>query len=221
MTRSIFYKEWIKTRLVWALLLAVNLGYAIYAILRLRYVYVHHDPLLIWNSWIFKGYTFYAYYEKLPLLTGILLAVAQFLPELLNRRMRLSLHLPMGEDRVVAAHLGVGLLLMALLFIPALLPMYAVAVAYFPPEFIGGMLTTSTPWILAGIAAYMFTAALLLEGRWFARIVLAIIAAASLRLFFQEILYSAYERILPVLIAWTALTFFIPLLSSQRFRKGI
>jgi len=53
----------------------------------------------------FKGYLFFSSFKFFPLGAGVVLGALQFLPETLNKRVRLVLHLPLGEERVISHHL--------------------------------------------------------------------------------------------------------------------
>ncbi len=218
--KAIFYKEWIKTRSYIALITVAHFAMALYAVLKLRYISGQYDAVSVWSAWIYKGYSFYSLYQYLPLFGGLLLGCAQFMPELRDRRLRLVLHLPIGERRAVTMHLAFGLATLLSVAFPALLLMYSAARVWFPPEFAVGMLLTLAPWILSGFGAYFFSAAVLLEGRWTRRILLVLVAAGVLRLFFQELSIGSYERVLAYFILWTAAAFCLPIMSSERFRKG-
>jgi len=221
MFKATFYKEWIKLRLYWALLLAANLGFAAYLSLRLRAVHEFNSAVAIWGAWIFKGYLFFDPYHYAPLVTGILIGALQFLPEIFSKRIRLVLHLPLGEERVVAQHLLAGLLLLTLILAPVTALFACTGAVYFPAEFQRNLWLTLSPWLLAGYAAYLLTATLLLETTWRYRISHLLLGAAALRLFFLGEFYDTYLRVLPAFAFWTLILFSLPLFSSYRFRKGL
>jgi hypothetical protein len=216
-----FYKEWIKLRFYWALLLASNLGFAAYLSLRLRAVHEFNTAVTIWSAWIFKGYLFFNSYHYAPLVTGMLIGALQFLPEIFSKRVRLVLHLPVGEERVIADHLLVGLLLLTLILAPVAALFAWTGWIYFPVEFQHNLWFTLTPWLLAGYVAYLLIATLLLETSWVYRVVYLLLGGGALRLFYLGDFYDVYQRVLPEFIIWTFLLFSLPLLSSYRFRKGL
>lgn len=216
----IFYKEWLKTRLHLGLVLVVNLALAVYAALRVRYIYGQYDAPAVWNAWLFKGYAFFGLWQYLPLLSGIAYACVQFLPEVRDRRLRLVLHLPLGERRAVAYHLLFGCAALVAALLPALAFLFVAGDWWFPGEFLAGMALTLLPWLLAGCSGYLLAAAVLLEVRWSRRILLALLAAGVLRWFHLELSVGSYARIWPVLVLWTLGAFCLPVLSSERFRRG-
>ncbi|MGC3960053.1 MAG: hypothetical protein QM813_19620 [Verrucomicrobiota bacterium] len=219
--QATFYKEWIKLRFYWLLLLVGNTGFAIFLSLRLRNVHQFHDAVSIWSAWIFKGYLFFAPYQYVPLAAGVVLGALQFLPETLSKRVRLVLHLPLGEERVIAHHLLVGLLLLTFIFAPAVALFGLTGWLYFPPEFQRNLVLTLLPWGLAGYVGYLLTATVLLENAWRFRIAYLLLAAASLRFFYRGEFYDVYQRVWPALALWTGLLFLLPLYASYRFRKGL
>jgi hypothetical protein len=219
--QAALYKEWIKLRLCWTLLFAGSLGFAACLSLRLRSVHQFHDAVSIWAAWIFKGYLFFGSFQYFPLGAGVVLGALQFLPETLNKRVRLVLHLPLGEERVISHHLLVGLLLLALIFAPAMACFAVTGWLYFPAEFQQNLALTLAPWLLAGFAGYLLAATLLLETSWRHRVFYLLLGGGALRLFYLGDFYDTYQYVLPAFAAWVALLFFLPLLSSHRFRKGI
>ena len=219
--RATFYKEWIKLRLSWALLLAGSSGFAAFLSLRLRSVHQFHDAVSIWDAWIFKSYLFFEPYEYFPLGAGVVLGALQYLPETLNKRVRLVLHLPLNEEHVISHHLLAGLLLLTLIYLPALVFFTATAWVYFPVEFQQNLALTLAPWLLGGYAGYFLTATLLLETTWRHRVFYLLLGGGALRLFYLGDFYDVYRRVLPVLAVWAAALFVLPLFSSLRFRKGI
>ena len=215
------YKEWIKLRLYWVLLLVGSAGFAAFLCLRLRNVHQFHDAVSIWSAWIFKGYLFFASFQYVPLGAGVVLGALQFLPETLSKRVRLVLHLPLGEERVISHHLLAGILLLTLIFAPAVALFGITSWLYFPVEFQRNLALTLAPWLLAGYAGYLLTATLLLENAWRHRVFYLLLGGATLRLFYLGEFYDVYLRVLPGFVFWTAALFTLPLFSSYRFRKGL
>jgi hypothetical protein len=219
--RATLYKEWIKLRLYWALLLLGSIGYAAYLCLRLRQVHQFHDAVSVWGAWIFKGYLFFAPFRYVPLVVGVVLGVLQFLPETLNKRIRLVLHLPLGENRVISHHLLAGLLGLSQVLLPAASLFVITGWVYFPVEFQRNLFLTLAPWVLAGFAGYLLTATLLLENSWRYRVFYLLLGGAAIRLFYLGDFYDVYQRVLAGFALWTVTLFLLPLLSSYRFRKGL
>ncbi|MCS7091513.1 MAG: hypothetical protein RMN51_05630 [Verrucomicrobiota bacterium] len=207
--------------MAWTLMALGSIGFAAYLCLRLRQLHQFHDAVSVWSAWIFKGYLFFAPFRHLPLAAGVALGLLQFLPETSQRRIRLALHLPLGEERVITHHLLVGLLLLTGLIAPAIVLFAMTGWRYFPLEFQRNLALTLAPWFLAGYAGYLLTATVLLESAWRYRLFHLLLGGAALRLFFLGEFYDVYQRILPGLTLWTCALFVLPLLSAYRFRKGL
>ena len=81
---AIFYKEWIKTR--WYLLLAgvVTLGFAGYSMLRINRVVELKGVEHVWEVMLQRDAVFVDLLQYIPLLVGLLLAVVQFVPEIMT-----------------------------------------------------------------------------------------------------------------------------------------
>jgi hypothetical protein len=220
MFKALLYKEWIKLRLYWSLLLVTNLVFCGFLCFRIRHMYQLHDAVMIWSNWLSKGFLFYRSCHFVPLLLGIVLGCLQFFPEKLNKRLRLVLHLPLSEERSVSVHLLAGLLLLTAMLVPGLALIALTGAHYFPPEFQSNLWLTAAPWLLAGYAGYLLTAFNVLEPTWRLRIVGLLFSAALLKLFYLDDFYNAYFRVLSGAALWTAGLFLLPLLSTHRFGKG-
>ena len=216
-----FFKERVKLGYPWLMLVLGSGVFAAYLSLRLRNVHQFHDAVSIWGAWIFKGYLFFSPYQYYPLAAGVLLGALQFLPETLNKRIRLVLHLPLGEERVVAHHLLAGILMLTMVFAPAIVLFEIAGRAYFPREFQPNLAFALGPWLLGGYAGYLLAATLLLESSWRHRIFYLLFGSAAIRLFYLGEFYDVYARVLLPLTLWVIALFVLPLFSSYRFRKSL
>ncbi|MDR3456788.1 MAG: hypothetical protein P4N60_05040 [Verrucomicrobiae bacterium] len=220
MLKSLAYKEWIKLRLYWALIFLANLAFTVFLCLQLRRVCKTNELLAVWSNWLFKDYLFFRACEYGPLLLGVIFGSLQFFPEIINKRLRLVLHLPLGEARAVGAHLLVGLGLLTLIFLPAAGLLAGYAGIWFPREFAVNLAYVYAPWLLGGYAAYILAAFTLLEPTWRLRVFFFLFSAALVRLYFFTPYYDSYGRVLPGLGLLTAALTILPLLSAHRFGKG-
>lgn len=220
MFRALVYKEWIKLRLYWTLMCLAHFLFCAYLCLQLRHAFKVRDALSVWGNWVFKGYLFFRPDKNIPLLLGIVLACLQFFPEILNKRLRLVLHLPLPEERAVGVHLAAGLFLLTLALLPGLLLLAVCGAIYFPREFLFNLWFIYLPWCLGGYAAYLLTVFTLVEPTWRLRVTCLLFSAALLKLFYFDSFYDGWRRLLPGLALTTAALFLLPLLSSNRFSKG-
>ncbi len=161
--RRILYKEKYKLRRSWPLLAVFNLLAVVYFYIETRHLFIMDHAEVVWYRSIELGHFFYEPLRSIPVCTAIVLAVMQFLPEMRDERLRLSLHLPVSSNAIILSHLLVGSLLLAALMVLSALGLVMVTSLYFPGESIETALWTSAPWFLAGWCAYLGAALALLE----------------------------------------------------------
>lgn len=220
MIKAIFYKEWIKMRYFYPLSALLLTGFTLYALLRIQRVITFRGVAHLWEVLLEKEVVLIDTLQYLPMLLGILLALTQFVPEMSQKRLKLTLHLPFPERRMILLMegIGAGALTLLLLLQGAILWGYLATVL--PPELTARILLTSLPWALAGLTLYLLTAWICLEPTWRRRIVNILIAAAIGRLFFLSDRPEAYNGMIPWLVLLLAGSLFFPLLSTWRFKQG-
>ena len=160
---AIFYKEWIKTR--WYLLLAllVTLGFAGYSMLRINRVASMKGVEHVWEVMLSRDTIFVDLLEFIPLLVGILLALVQFVPEMHHKCLKLTLHLPYPQLRMINLMLLYGLVVLLICFAANYLLMTVYMQGVLAPELYSRILLTALPWYLAGFAAYLLISWICLE----------------------------------------------------------
>ncbi len=217
---AIFYKEWIKTR--WYLLLATltMFGFVIYSMLRINRVANLKGIEHVWEVMLAKDVVFVDLLEFIPLLVGVLLAVVQFVPEMHRKCLKLTLHLPIPQLRMINQMLLYGLLALILCFAICWLIMWLYMQTVFAPELYSRVLLTSAPWFIAGVAAYLLVAWVCLEPTWKRRVLYMLISVLLLRVFFLASAPEAYNGFLPLLVIYTILLTTLSWLSIARFKEG-
>lgn len=218
--RALWFKEWIKLRPWLVLLLIGHLAFAVWFFLSMRHEFrVEHAEMIFYQASRI-GHLFYEDMRYLPLVTGALLGVAQFLPEVNRGRLRLAMHLPVSLGALIAGHLAIGLA--ALLALLALdLGVLALTVGlFFPGAFVASAVATALPWMLAGVAAYLGAALVLLEPVRWRQAVNFVVVGGVVWLHHLSNSYGAYDLALPGLVALTAFIAPATLLAATRFRDG-
>ena len=177
---AIFYKEWIKTR--WYLLLAllVTLGFAGYSMLRINRVASMKGVEHVWEVMLARDTVFVDLLEFIPLLVGILLALVQFVPEMYHKCLKLTLHLPYPQLRMINLMLLYGLVVLLICFAANYLLMTVYMQGVLAPELYLRILLTALPWYLAGIAAYLLISWICLEPTWKRRVLNLVISVLLL-----------------------------------------
>lgn len=220
MIKAIFYKEWIKMRwfcLVAALFLA---GFTAYALLRVQRVITFKGAAHIWEVMLEKEVVFIDILQYLPVLLGVLLALVQFIPEMTHKRLKLTLHLPFPQRKMILLMMGVGLAALAVLSAVQAFVLWCYFHTLLAPELVSRILLTSLPWYLAGLALYPLAAWVCLEPTWRRRVADILVAVGVCRLFFLSETPQAYDGMLPWLLALLLCVLFSPLLSVYRFKQG-
>jgi hypothetical protein len=220
MFKGIIFKEWIKLR--WFLIL-----YAMFALLVMGYVFlkVRHDmlfnePKSYWYSVLFQGYQFFRFLKFVPLAGGILVAVAQFFPETVNKRIKLTFHLPRKENAMLLTMIGFGTASLLVVYLIVFGLFILGSAHFFPAEITLAASVTLVPWFLSGLAAYFLGALVILEPVWLYRFLYFAAAGAFLPFFLKAGVSGSYLPLLLPLAVIVALLSISLLFSGYRFRKG-
>jgi hypothetical protein len=174
-----------------------------------------------WESIIQKDAVLFPYFEYLPLLAGVLLAITQYVPELQFKRLKLTLHLPLGENKILLTMLlyGFGVVLLFVLFTLPLL-LFGLSRS-FPREIVYASFENLLPWFLAGLASYLIASWICLEPQWKQRILNVIPGICGLSFFFIRAKSGAYQPIDPYLVGFVVVAFFFSFYSTARFKEGV
>ena len=195
MIKAIFYKEWIKMRCFYPLSALFLFGATAYALLRVQRVITFKGAAHVWEVMLEKEVVFIDILQYLPALLGVLLAVVQFVPEMAQKRLKLTLHLPFPQWKMILLMSGIGLGALALLFIVQTAVLWGYFHALLAPELVARILLTALPWYLA-------------------------IAVGVCRIFFLSDTPQAYDGMLSWLALLLVCSLFFPLLSVYRFKQG-
>lgn len=214
----IYYKEYLKVRWPWMTLLILNSLLMAYVFIETRRLFVLDHAELVWYRVMHLNQIYYSLFKYAPVITGLLLSGFQYLPEMINERLRLSLHLPVSPHRLILAHLLVGLTALSLVVFLDMGALALISARYFPVEAVAMALWTALPWCLAGMAAYLGVTLGLLEPNYRLRVANLIVAAGVAGLFLLPVTPGGYRQCLPVLVVPLLLLIPAVLLPAYRFR---
>ena len=220
MIKSILYKECIKSRwtlLVMFIVLAGVVGYILVDVSRTIRV---SSEVAVWEMVIQNGVTYIKYLNFLPLIGGILLGVVQFVPEMTNKRLKLTLHLPMPETKILLSMLLFGIISLVVLFGLTYISVYLGLSRFFSYEIVLWNLNLLLPWLLGGLVAYLLTVWICIEPVWKQRIFDAVIGILIVSLFYFKALPGAYCPLLGYLIVLMILSISFSFYSLIRFKDG-
>lgn len=216
MTASTLYKEWMKMRLYWGIAFACNILVFIYIYIKTRHMFVLEHAEMVWYQVIHIHTLFYEQIKYLPLATGIVLGAAQFIPEIRNRRLRLSLHLPVRPHVLVLSYLLIGLVAVGVICFVDIFLLYLIAGIFFPVEVVVRAMLTIFPWLLAGMVSFLGTSLVVLEPEWLRKIFCLAVSCGFVWLFFQSNIPGSYTTVIGKLSL--ASLFFIPAIALSVFR---
>ncbi len=215
-----FYKEWIKTRWFYAVATLITLILCGYVLLNVQRLVALKGAAHLWEVVLTRDAVFIQLLRFLPLIVALCAAAVQFVPEMQQKRLKLTLHLPQHYLRSVAEMLAFGVLALVVLFACALLLLHIGLAHWFAPEIVAHIMRTALPWFVAGLAAYAFGAWVCLEPTWRMRLFDSVVAVACLRLFFLSETPEAYNAFVPWLTLFALFGLLLPILSVKRFKDG-
>lgn len=221
MVRSLFFKEWLKTRMAVVLAGVATMGLCAYLLITIGRVMESHGMMAVWDTLLNRDTLLIEPLRFVPIVVGVLLGVAQILPEMTQKRIKLTLHLPIENWKSIGIMVLYGAVVMAGLAVLNLGVCFGMMSVWLPAEILKHIFLTAVVWYLAGLLAYFFTVWVVLEPTWKLRIPEMLFAAACLRGFYMSTMPEAYNAFLPIMAVFTVLCSALPLLSIDRFKKGL
>ncbi len=216
---SILYKEWLKVRLYWVIAFLLNVALFVYLFIRLRHLFaIEHDEM-IWYQAFEIGTLHYSHIKYLLIITGMIIGAAQFIPEMLGHRFRLSFHLPVRPNALALWAVFIGLFAVSVICILDAFLLYTIIGNFFPSEAAKSALLTASPWLFAGLTAYVGTALIALEPQLPRKLVYIAITGGFVWLFCQGSDYESYNRALCKLALISLLFFPSAILPAYRYRN--
>lgn len=221
MLQALFYKEWCKTKRIVLLLIIIFAGVLGYTFINIEQMFRISGATTVWTNTILKEVSILPQVITwIPLLAALLLAFAQFVPEMTDKRLKLTLHLPLPENKIMTTTLLYGICILFALYLITYILLLGGASLYYPSEIIIATIWESFPWFLAGFMGYLLAAWITLEPTWRQRISNTFIAVCALSAFFIEAKFGAYSTFIPYLILVTIVSFSFPFYSTARFKDG-
>lgn len=220
MNKAIFFKEWIKIRWYFLLMSLILVGFTLYAILRINRVVSFKGADHLWAILLTRETVFVEQLTYLPLLCGTLLAIVQFIPEMTLKRLKLTLHLPYPQQKMILMMLGIGLMHLVVLFALQNGILLGYLQGDLPMELVSRILLTAMPWFVCGLGAYLFTAAICMEPTWKVRVINALLFAGVARLHFLSTTPEAYNGFIGLLLIVALCVTLLSLRSLFRFKEG-
>ena len=220
MNKAIFYKEWIKTGKYFGLAAAVFLCFTAYALLRMNRVVEFKGAEHLWEILLTRDNVFIELIGYIPAVCAIVIALAQFVPEMLQKRLKLTLHLPFPQQRMILTMLAAGLMELVAIYALQIIAIWGYTQTVLAGELVSRIILTSLPWFASGIAVYLLTTAACIEPVWKMKAAILLIAAGMFRLFFLQNAPEAYNGSIAALTLASLLCVAVSLHSVIRFKEG-
>jgi hypothetical protein len=217
---SLFFKEYLKLRRVLVVLFLAFAGVIVYTFIMMSAELRVLGAGMVWDSVVQKGIVHFDGLRYLFLGAGVLGAVAQYTPEMVNKRLKLTLHLPLREGRIVLLMLLFGVGCLVVLFLLVYVAVCVGVSRYYPVEVTRWNLGAMLPWLWGGVAGYLLTAWVTVEPVWRQRVWNGVVSLCLLRLFYFDVLPGAYGCLLPVLVGCCGAGVLFVFYSVARFKEG-
>jgi hypothetical protein len=222
MWKSVIYKEWLKTR--WIIFVFAGLG--ILAVgnifLKVKHDFAFNEPTNYLYRILYMNMRYFSYglFKFIPVVGAAAIAISQYFPETINKRIKLTFHLPLNENKVLLMMTLFGTFCLLSVYLLIYLLFLFLSALYFPLEIIQAALISVTPWFLSGFVIYYLTTLIVLEPVWKYRFLYLIVAGAFVPVYLETSVAGAYAPVIPVLAVLSAILSISLLFSGYRFRKG-
>ncbi|NOI83763.1 DUF4857 domain-containing protein [Vibrio tubiashii] len=198
----ILSKEWLKLRqlaVVMSVLVVVSGGYFVIDLVG-QFANIEPESMM-WYRYSHLGDKPYWWVMYVFFLVASGVALCQFIPEVLGKRIRILMHLPMSVERVIGAHLVVGGSLV--LAINALLVLIVLTAIhhYYPIDIVQASGRELLLGQLPAIALYLGLIAVLVENDW-RRKALKLVVAASVVIYTAQASSHWSDVVGIVLLLW-------------------
>ncbi|MDE5651166.1 MAG: hypothetical protein K2I35_09245, partial [Duncaniella sp.] len=117
MEKALLMKEWLKTRKVFLVSIILAVAVTGYAVLMMNRLIELKGVEHLWLIMLLKDNSFVDIIKYIPLVIGIAIAVAQMVPEMTQKRLKLTLHLPYPQRRLVSLMLLTGMTELLIIYI--------------------------------------------------------------------------------------------------------
>lgn len=219
MIRSLYFKEWLKIRWTFAAMSALSFLALVYILLNLSHTFELNGAAAFWEFVIYKRLPLGADLIYLPLISGLLVAIVQFYPEITNGRLKLTLHLPVNENSILMHMVIFSFILLTILFGLIIAAFAFIISIYFPSEVVSINILILIPVFVSGLITYTLTVAVMTEPVWKRRVPLIIFSAGIISVFFTVNDATTVYNIFSLVLTVASLSAI--LLSGYHYKRGI
>lgn len=219
--KALSYKEWIKTRRVIGVLLLVALAVLSYSFIEVMHAIRLDDANQVWYAFLFLDFSLPGISFYFPMIAGLALALVQFIPEMVNKRLKLTLHLPADEFAIISSMLLYGYMVLIGIFGLSVVIYILGLSQLFPFEIVKMLMSRLIPAYVGGLSIYGFTAWICFEPQWKQRLLNIFVAIGLLSVLFVSPLWGVYLHFSIGLVVLLIASFALPFYSVLRFKHGV
>ncbi|HPN39659.1 MAG TPA: hypothetical protein PL041_14775, partial [Melioribacteraceae bacterium] len=141
-------------------------------------------------------------------------------PEITDKRLKLTLHLPVNENKMMLTMSLVGSVMLIVIYGFSLIALVLVSSIYYAKEITYSMLITVAPWYLSGLVLYFSSAIIILEPIWKRRILYSFIVLGFIYLLLDDRYFNLYNYSIYKFAILSLFFFFAVLITGYRFKRG-
>ena len=219
MYNALIYKEWLKIRWAFGGMFLLCLLVLTYILLNVAYDMESMTAKGFWGYIVSMNYEYFSDIQYIPILIGIVLAFAQFSPEMSASRLKLTMHLPAKENTMLFQMISIGFFLLLGLFILIAALIAIFSSIYFPAEIVSFALTSSFLWLVGGLVAYFLSVTIIVEPIWTRRLILIPFALGFIDLFVS--IGNPHYQLQVFFLLFGLLTSILILFPAYHFKRGI
>lgn len=221
MFRNIAYKEWLKCRYALAVLIIMAIVQIVYLFVGLNKSMRFAGDEHIWDVIVNRDVFLLSSLKFMPLIFASTIGIVQFIPEIIQKRIKLSLHLPLPENLILRYILGFSQLICLVFFIVHLGLLILILNFYFPIEIIESIIYTLLPWYLSAFVALAFIPTICFEPLLIRKIFFLVLALALINGFYVTDFPSAYKYNFVYCIIINIAVLPLAYISIDRFKRGV
>lgn len=210
-----------KTKRCIAMVLFVSVLISVYSYINLRYEIRINEAVNIWYAVIFQGKSLTPLMMYVLPLSAIMVSIVQFTPEMTDKRLKLTLHLPAKEINIMISMLLYGYATLLILYTTTFFLIFFLMLSLFSLDIVIGSIAQISVWMTAGFISYGLTSWIVLEPKWKYRILNICIAIAMISVLYINTLPFGYSDFKSGLMTTIVVSFFFPVYSCIRFKEGI
>ena len=221
MTKALFFKEWLKIKWSFWSMVALAALLLIKLALNISYSIRLMGANNFWYHNTVQGGIFYSDFVYFFAFAALVFAIAQYMPEIADDRLKLTLHLPMAENTILISMIFFGTMMFFVVYFLTAASLVGIVASHFPNEVVRSVCLTILPWGAAGLVVYWAAAAIFVERIWIKRIFLIIITALYVSNLLSANNFQIYDRVIVYFIFLSLLFSIAIIYTGHRYRKGV